>query len=212
MNRFVVLMAVALLSVLGCGGDESGGGTTPGGNNTAQKCSASNCAGCCFNNVCQAGTALSACGKSGATCQTCGSAQVCKMDQTCGVDPAGVWRVQPVSAQIAANNNGSSWDADGSAPDVFIAMQCPGGSPATSTPEVQGYTPSWTSGGCTATASQLLADKVLFQVWDSDVSSNDTITDVLAAKITEANLIAGKVTYVPSGGMKSLTVQFQKQP
>ena len=80
------------------------------------------------------------------------------------------------------------------------------------TPEVESYTPTWTSGGCTAKASQLLANGWGFRLWDSDVSSNDTITAILNGQITETQLIGGKVVYGASGGMKSLTVQLQKQP
>lgn len=213
MNKSCVWVVFALVGLWGCGGsDTSGGGTPNSGTTPMQTCSASNCAGCCFNNVCQTGTAASACGKAGATCSVCGSAQVCKADQTCGVDPNGVWLVQPVSAQIASSNNGSSWDADDSPPDVFVNSTCPGATGASVTPEVESYTPSWTSGGCTAKAGQLLASKWTFQLWDSDISSDDTITDVLNFQFTEAQLTAGTITFAPSGGMKSLTVKLQKQP
>lgn len=213
MNRFFLGVVLALSTLIGCGGnDNTGNGDPDGGTVTPQKCGASNCAGCCFNNTCQTGTTASACGKAGAACVACASAQVCKMDQTCGVDPNSVWRVQPTSARIASNNNGSSWDGDGSAPDVFVAMQCPGSTTSTSTPEVESYTPSWTSGGCTAKASQLLAEQWVFQLWDSDISSNDTITGALGFRFTEESFTAGTVSFSASGGMTSLTVQLQKQP
>lgn len=212
MNRFFAVGLLALSALVGCGGeDTTGSGNTGGGSGTTQKCSASNCTGCCFNNVCQTGNTAAACGKMGATCAVCGSAQVCKVDQTCGVDPNSVWRVQPVSARIASSNNGSSWDGDGSAPDVFVSMQCPGAT-TSSTAEVESYTPTWTSGGCTARASQLLAERWYFQLWDSDFSVNDTITDMLGFQFTEAHLTAGTITFNASGGMTSLTVQLQKQP
>ncbi|XXF76953.1 hypothetical protein P2318_28445 [Myxococcaceae bacterium GXIMD 01537] len=207
-------LAVLLATLAGCGDDEEKPGpvTPDGGTNTQQKCGPSTCAGCCFNGACQAGSTVSACGKAGAACVACNSAQVCKADQTCGVDPNSVWRVQPVSARIAASNNGSAWDGEGSAPDVFVASQCPGSTTSTSTPESESYTPSWTTGGCTAKASQLLAEPWLFRLWDSDLSSNDTITDVLSFRFTEEHFAAGTVTFNASGGMTSLTVQLQKQP
>ncbi|WPB75396.1 hypothetical protein KYC5002_41185 [Archangium violaceum] len=208
MNRFFAGAILALSILTGCGGDDD----TPGGGGTEQKCSASNCTGCCFNNVCQTGNTASACGKTGATCTACGSAQVCKTDQTCGVDPNSVWRVQPISARITSSDNGTSWDGDGSAPDVVVAMRCPGSTTSTETPEVESYTPAWTSGGCTAKASQLLAEPWVFQLWDVDISSHDTITDSLALRITEAFLTSGGVTVNASGGMMSMTVQLQKQP
>jgi hypothetical protein len=213
MNRFFTVAALTLSMLVGCGGSDNAGNGNPGGNTgTPQKCDASNCTGCCFNNTCQTGNTASACGKAGAACVACSSAQVCKTDQTCGVDPNSVWRVQPASAQIASSNNGSSWDGDGSAPDVFVAMQCPGGTSATATPEVESYTPTWSTGGCTAKASQLLAEPWVFQLWDSDISVNDTITDTLGFRFTEAQLLTGSVTFSASGGMTSMTVQLQKQP
>jgi len=198
-------MIVLFLAVItGCGG-----GGTP---DPTPTCGASNCAGCCFNNACQTGTASAACGKAGAACRACASAQVCKADQTCGVEPSSVWQVQPVSAVIASNNNGSAWDGDGSAPDVAVAMRCPGSSSSFSTAQVESYTPTWTAGSCTATASQLLADPWVFQLFDIDLVSNDTITGPLGYRFLETDLLAGSVTLGPSGGMTSLTVRVTKQP
>ncbi|RKH08927.1 hypothetical protein D7V97_18100 [Corallococcus sp. CA053C] len=199
---------VAGLFLAGCGGgDDPGEDTTP-----PEKCSASNCTGCCFNNTCQTGNTASACGKAGATCAACGTSQVCRTDQICGVDPAGVWLVQPVSAQITAGNNGTAWDADNSPPDVFVELACPGMTVASITPEVQSYTPAWTTGGCTATAGRLLAEPWRFRLWDSDLSSNDTITGVLLFQFKEEHFTAGTVILQPSGGMTSITLKVQKQP
>lgn len=209
MNRFFAGVVIALSILVGCGGDD---GNTGGNTGTQKTCGASNCTGCCFNNVCQTGNTASACGKAGAACVACGSIQVCKTDQTCGVDPNSVWRVQPVSARITSNNNGSSWDGDGSAPDVVVAMRCPGSTTSTETPEVESYSPAWATGGCTAKASQLLAEPWVFQLWDIDISSHDTITGALAFRITEEYLTAGTVTLGASGGMTAMTVQLQKQP
>jgi hypothetical protein len=210
MNRFFAVGVIVLSALVGCGGeDDPGSGNTDG---TTQKCSASNCTGCCFNNACQTGNTASACGKAGAACAACGSAQVCKTDQTCGVDPNSIWRVQPVSARVASSNNGSSWDGDGSAPDVFVWMQCPGSTTSSSTPEVESYSPTWSTGGCTAKASQLMAEPWVFQLWDSDFSSNDTITGTLGFRFTEEYFTTGTVSFSASGGMTSLTVQLQKQP
>lgn len=208
MFRIAMVVALALSTLVGCGGDDD----NPGGTPQKERCAASNCAGCCFNNVCQTGTSTSACGKAGATCQACGAVQVCKADQTCGVDPESVWRVQPVSAQITPSNNGSAWDGDFSPPDVFVAMLCPGSTVESRTAHVESYTPTWTTGGCTARAGQLMAEQWVFRLLDYDVTFNDTITDVFGARFTEQNFSAGTVTYGAAGGMTSLTVQLQKQP
>ncbi|NNB99160.1 hypothetical protein HJC10_34340 [Corallococcus exiguus] len=203
-----MLAVVVGLFLAGCGG-----GDDPGEDNTPPvTCSAANCTGCCFNNTCQTGNTASACGKAGAACKACNAAQVCKTEQTCGADPAGVWFVQPTSAQITASNNGTAWDADGSAPDVFVEMQCPGATVTSVTPEVESYTPAWTSGGCTGTAGRLLAEPWAFRVWDSDVSVNDTITGVLLYQFREEDFTAGRVTLQPSGGMTSITLTVRKQP
>ncbi len=203
-----MLAVVAGLFLAGCGGgDDPGEPSTP-----PVTCSAANCSGCCFNNVCQTGNTASACGRAGAACKACNAAQVCKTDQTCGADPAGVWLVQPLSAQITASNNGTAWDADGSAPDVFVEMQCPGTTVVTVTPEVESYTPAWTSGGCTATAGRLLSEPWAFRLWDSDISVNDTITGVLLYQFREEDFTAGRVTLQPSGGMTSITLGIRKQP
>ncbi len=211
MKKHLVWISAALFTWVGCG-DDSSGNDNPGGNPPAASCSAANCAGCCFNNTCQAGNTSAACGKAGAACTTCGTAQVCLTAQTCGVDPDSAWRVQPLSARIAATNNGTAWDGEGSAPDVFIVMKCPGSETTTSTPEVESYTPAWSTGGCTARAGQLLAEQWMFQVWDSDVTSDDTITSALAVQFTGEHFTQGTLTFEGSGGMTSLTVQLQKQP
>jgi hypothetical protein len=207
MKKLFAVAALALSALAGCGD----GGRDPDVKDPPP-CNATTCAGCCFNNSCQTGTAASACGKRGNACVTCGSAQVCKADQTCGVDPNSTWRVQPVSAQIASSNNGTSWDGDGSAPDVFVHSQCPGATSSVVTASVETYSPAWSTGGCTAKASQLLADKWLFQLWDEDFSSHDTITPVLGFQFTEADFKAGGVNFSASGGMTSMSVQLQKQP
>jgi hypothetical protein len=80
------------------------------------------------------------------------------------------------------------------------------------TPEVESYSPAWTTGGCTARASQLMAEPWVFQLGDSDVSSNDTITEALGFRFTEAHFTSGTIPLGAAGGMTSLTVRLQKQP
>jgi hypothetical protein len=99
--------------------------TTTGQVDCKQPCGPSTCSGCCFNGTCETGTADSACGKGGVTCQSCRQPGVCKATQACGVDPNSMWLVQPVSAQITPTSNGAAWDAlGGSAPDVFVNLAC----------------------------------------------------------------------------------------
>lgn len=176
-------------------------------------CSPSNCTGCCLNNTCQAGNTAAGCGKNGASCGTCSANQICRTDQTCGVDPNSTWKVQPTAATITATNNGSTWDGDSSAPDVSVFLDCaPIGSTFDSqTPESQSYTPSWTTGGCTGKASDLLSAGFQFQVFDIDVAADDTITQNLSYVVKEADFVNGTVSFQPNGGMQTLSMQLSKQ-
>jgi hypothetical protein len=79
------------------------------------------------------------------------------------------------------------------------------------TPESASYMPSWSTGGCVAKASDLLASPWRYSVSDSDVLSDDSITGNLTHQVTEANFAAGSVTLPASGGMQSMTVQLVKQ-
>lgn len=134
----------------------------------SQDCSVSTCPGCCFNGLCYPGTAFTACGKGGGACVACASYQACKADQTCGIDPEGTWRVQPVSATITAKNPyGEPW-AHG-LPNPLAVSWCPinaatlgGTTPAvTST-----LTPTWSAGGCSIAAKDLLTGGAAVMVWD----------------------------------------------
>jgi hypothetical protein len=227
MGRFVVgaVVIVSLgLGSMGCGGEEypsgtgggfggggGGGGFGGGGGGTGTSCGPQNCTGCCFNGSCQPGSTAAGCGKGGGSCAACATNQVCRVDQTCGVDPESSWRVQPVSAQIAPNNNGSSWDGDGSGPDPQVYMTC-GASTSGSTPEAGNtYQPRWSSGGCVTKAKDLLASGWTFQLYDIDLTSDDTITAALKVTIGEGDFIAGGFNVGASGGLQSMAVQLIKQ-
>jgi hypothetical protein len=79
------------------------------------------------------------------------------------------------------------------------------------TPEVQSYTPSWSSGGCVTKAKNLLAEPWVFRLWDIDLLSDDSITQSLQTQLSEQSFVAGSVSLGANGGMQSLTVQLQKQ-
>lgn len=206
-----VMVAVAACGVDGGGtGGGAGGGAGGGG---GAVCGPSNCTGCCFNGACQPGSTAAACGKYGASCVACTTNQVCRVDQSCGVDPESTWKVQPVSAAITSTNNGSAWDGDGSSPDVRVFMSCPSTAASFngSTTEVPGYAPTWTSGGCTAKAKELLADGWGFQVFDIDLVADDTITAYLKVTLREQDFAAGAFTLQPTGGLQSMNVQLVRQ-
>lgn len=194
------------------GGFGAGGGSGAGGGGSSS-CGPQNCTGCCHNGACQTGSTAAGCGKNGAACSMCSSAQICRVDQTCGVDPESTWVVQPTGARIAANNNGSSWDGDGSAPDPQVFMTCADlTSSASSTPEASDtYQPSWTTGGCSAKAKDLLRAGWTFRVYDIDALSDDTLTSSLTVTITEAHFTGGGFSVAATGGLESMTVSLRKQ-
>lgn len=217
MRAFAMWVAtgVVLSACGGGGGTGTGGGAGggSGGGSGGGTCGPSNCLGCCFNGACQLGTTATGCGKGGSACLQCAANQVCRADQTCGVDPESTWLVQPVSATIASSNNGTAWDGDNSGPDVKVYMYCPAtSSTASATPEASDtYTPAWSTGGCTAKAKELLADGWGFQVIDVDLVSDDTITAPLAVTMTESMFIQGGFSLQPVGGLTALQVQLTKQ-
>jgi len=200
-------LAVAL-ALAGCGGD--GNGTSGGNTSGGDTCSASNCAGCCFNGQCQSGNTASACGKNGAACSACGNAQICKTDQTCGVDPDSMWKVQPVSASISTDYD---WDALGTKPDPKVELWCPSTSTTpTVTPTVDDdYMPTWSTGGCTATARELLTNGFAIEFFDEDETTDDIIAPKGTLTVTEAQLLAGGNTITNNTTLLKATIHFTRQ-
>jgi hypothetical protein len=137
---------------------------------------------------------------------------VCRTDQTCGVDPEAMWVVQPTSAGLTANNNGSAWDGDGSAPDARVLMWCADSTSAAATAEVtDSYQPRWTTGGCAAKAKDLLRAGWTFQVIDVDVVSDDTVTAQLKVTLTEQHFSEGGFSLQATGGLQSMAVSLTRQ-
>lgn len=166
-------MLGVMVLAFSCGGGDTGGtggsGGGAGGGGGGTSCSAATCAGCCFNGTCQPGNTGAACGKLGASCSSCAPSQICRTDQTCGVDPESTWRVQPTAATIAPNNNGSAWDGDGSAPDPRVMMWCADSTSVSFTSEASDtFQPRWTTGGCSARAKDLLRAGWSFQIIEVD--------------------------------------------
>ncbi len=149
----------------------------------------------------------------GVACAACPSTDVCKADQTCGLDPAGTWRVMPTDAEIAATKaSGAGWDL-ASGPDTAIRLWCPATATSISAtmPEVtDDYFPTWTTGGCTTTAAQLLAAGFAFEALEKDGTGDDAITPRTISTVTEAQLRAGTKTLGPVAELDSMTVRFTK--
>lgn len=141
---------------------------------------------------------------------------VCKADQTCGVDPNSMWRVQPISATVRSTDSGGvAWDALGGAPDPFCNLYCPGNATtvtsSTSAPQ-DTFTPTWSSGGCVLKASELMTLGFGIAVYDEDVSSNDTISGAGVIRATEADLLAGRIDGITNNStLTTLSVSLTKQ-
>lgn len=227
--RAMGMVAAALLS--GCtttvidmpkgdGGSADTGaddGGTDSGTESGVTCSAKTCAGCCFNGTCQTGTTTTACGKFGVECAYCPGVAVsaiCKTDQTCGVDPEGTWKVQPLNAKIATTNQGADWDFGGGAPDPFVTLYCPSTAAAvtSTTPTVtDSFTPTWSTGGCVMKAKDLMGLGYAIQAWDEDVSVNDPICGKGTIVPKESDLFAGTMNLAALPNLISLNVALVKQ-
>lgn len=195
----------------GGGGGTGGGGATGGGGGAS---CATTCAGCCVGEVCQAGTTNAQCGKAGATCTACPAAtDVCRADQTCGIDPTSTWRLRPTAAVIAPDNGGFAWD-DLSDPDPEVGLWCPSmsqGVSAVMPKQSDTFTPTWASGGCTATAAQFLQDGFGYDVLEIDTFSEETIVPYTVVTLTEAQLRTGTLTLGPRLGLTSMTIRLTKE-
>jgi hypothetical protein len=201
----------------GGGGGATGGGTGGGatGGGSGGTCTPANCAsGCCAAGVCQTGTTTTQCGKLGVACAACGTMDICKADQTCGLDPTATWRARPSAAEIAATkSSGANWDL-ATGPDTQLGVWCPDTMPRTrdAMPTIDDdYYPTWTTGGCTATAAQFLASGLGFDAVEIDSGGNDPMTSFTITPITEAQLRAGTKTITFAGGLDSLTIRFTKE-
>jgi hypothetical protein len=130
------------------------------------------------------------------------------VNQTCGVDPNGNWRVLPASATLTTNDPSTNqpWDPSASPPDAFAEVFCPAGaasSTATTATVSDTYSPSWvaySSGNCIMKASDLLSTGFAIQYWDYDpLDPNDPVTAKGTFKPSEAEFVAGFITLSGSG-------------
>ncbi len=179
-------------------------GQLPGGG-----CTALNCSGCCSSGKCETGQTAASCGKNGVACTACMGTDRCGSAQACELDPTGVWLVQPTAAVLTDD----AWDLT-SNPDTRLTLWCPANRsmPNGSSPEVdETYTPTWTTGGCTGTAADLLSAGFGFTATEVDVHDDDVICSFKTIAVTEAELRAGRIDVPAMCGLKSLTVALKKQ-
>jgi len=219
--------------MVGCSSDDFGGpdqgadasidtGTTTthpdsgAGADTSQpeKCSSSNCPGCCFNGTCQIGNTVAACGKGGGECSQCVTNQICGLEQSCGVDPDGSWLVQPDSATISTKNGNGDWDFGAGAPDPFVQLWCPStaSSMTSQTPTASDtFSPKWTKGGCVMKAKDLMATGYGIEVFDDDLNASDVIASKATIKPGESDLLQGSMTLSNSSTLVTLKIVLTKQ-
>lgn len=127
-----------------------------------------------------------------------------------------MWLVQPVSATIrSTDSNSEAWDALGGAPDPYCDLYCP----STST-TITSYTPfrddvfmvTWSSGGCTMKAKDLMSVGFKIGVYDDDASSDDTIASPGTITVRESDLISGRITGITNNStLTTLTVELRRQ-
>ncbi|MDX2008682.1 MAG: hypothetical protein SFW67_00745 [Myxococcaceae bacterium] len=195
----------------GSAGGASAGGSAGGSGGGAPGCSSATCAtGCCLNGTCQPGTQPLACGTNAVACATCMMGTTCQQQQ-CLVDPASMWRIAPVSAQIAMRKaNGDTWDTGGGLPDVFVTVFCPAtAGSGTRTPTIDDtLTPRWTMGSCVMTASALQMTGFAFSVTDDDpflINPDDTITSKTTVRLMPSDFTAPTLVRGPVGQTTSIT-------
>lgn len=190
-------------------------GGTDGGTDAPAVCSPATCpSGCCNGTKCETGKTATACGTGGSLCSACPGQAPCKSDQTCGVDPESLWKVQPLSATISAKNQGNDWDVGAGAPDPFVQLWCPASAVSvtgTTPTAYDTYSPTWSSGGCVMKAKDLFVFGYGLAVWDEDISVNDVIAPKGTITVTENLLVQGYMTVTNNSTLVTMKVAFQKQ-
>ncbi len=155
-------------------------------------CGAATCGGCCLAGVCQPGSASTACGGNGASCVVCASPKVCDpAARTCGADPNELLSLTIYDADIYSRKyNGDPWDFPSGYPDVFVTID---GVRRTAVEDDTIY-PYW---GKTIylTRRELMDIGVYVAVWDEDISYNDRISYSKLLKVTDADLLVGKIEW-----------------
>jgi hypothetical protein len=193
------------------GGGTGGGGATGGGTGTGggggTSCGPQTCAsGCCSSGQCLAGTTAAACGTGGAACVTCQGGDACSQG-ACQLDPNSTWLVRTSAMEVEPG-----FDLTSPA-DVEVGLWCPA-SESTVTAlmaKVQDSdSPTWSSGGCTMTAADLLSTGFDFDALDIDSTGADVISDRVHVPVTAAHLTAGRLTGSTTY-ITSITIVFLKQ-
>lgn len=168
-------------------------------------CSPVNCTGCCAGDVCKAGGASDSCGQGGTACAVCGAPQICTAARSCGVDPNEMLTLIVQSASIDSRTPaGVPWDAPVGDPDPYVVVNASRTTWADDT-----LYPSWNA-IFKFTRKALMTDGVTVSVYDKDVSSDDQIAGPRTLKVTEADLLAGKIDWYLWQSVRSITFQVKR--
>lgn len=141
-------------------------------------CGPATCSGCCSGGTCVSLWTTSQCGSGGGACMTCMAHYICPAG-ACELDPTSAWNVTLETLSVSTTKyDGSAWDAFGGAPDPFVNVIVG----ARTMPPVMSGTATDTfavtyDGSPTVmlVGADALEAYLEFDVWDSDVSSNDEI-------------------------------------
>jgi len=120
------------------------------------------------------------------------------------LDPNAQYMLAVSSASIKANNNGTNWDPDASAPDVYVTFDG-----AKTTTVQDSYTPTWNPAqGVVYSVAKLKAAgvaPVVVQVLDEDLLVDDPITAEYTLTLSDDQIRAGSVTWTNLDGAQSVT-------
>lgn len=124
------------------------------------------------------------------------------------IDPNARFRLAISEATVQATNNGTAWDADASAPDVYVSFSV-GGVISSTTTVQDDYVPFWNPvEGPVVTAAVLRGAGVApvsVSFWDEDLAVDDSITGAFEIVLTDDDIKAGQVTYANVNGLASAT-------
>lgn len=168
-------------------------------------CGPATCSGCCSAGVCKPGGASDSCGQGGAACSICGTSQICSAARSCGVDPNEMITLVVANASISSRTPaGIPWDAPFGDPDPYVVVN------AKSTGlESDTLSPSWGT-IMSFTRKDLMVDGVTVSMYDKDVSSDDLIAGPRTLRVTETDLIAGKIDWYSWESVRYITFMVRK--
>lgn len=110
----------------------------------------------------------------------------------CKLDPSSLWSITVTSGKVSERDPASeSWDSFGGAPDPYVCFTINGSRICTSARQ-DTLMPFWNESMGAYTATALLSG-VDVEMWDEDLSSNDSICRKGLIAVSEGHLAAGRL-------------------